>query len=166
MSCLFKGDVIDLIRTKVGPIVEQEPISIHSTMHNSIESSPEKIAIGTLKENGRGKINETAVVEETVLEDSLLRISDENLLNRTNCVIPPETQAETFLDQNLLVDEDLFHGFSEPFSADLDRNHFRNDPSTSGHESAAIPIIDLDQWSRGLAKSSDGHTVNVSTVSP
>ena len=101
-------------------------------------------------------------MEETIMEDQ----------HKSHC----QTAFETTLESQVGVrqfestridavddfpeDDCLFHGFNEPFQMPVEKESFETDESASNQPE--IIAIGSDQWSRGLATSSDGHSVHVS----
>ncbi|KAI9553876.1 putative MLH2 [Daphnia sinensis] len=158
-----QGDVLELIRNRVenflGPSVMEIPPEI-SSLSEMYKDSSELV--------NSNEVPEVSVVEETIMEDQ----------NTSHFQNPPLTQFEitenSQLESNQFEstridpsvndfpeDDCLFHGFNEPFQIEVDEVNVEK--STSSNQSEII-AIGSDQWSRGLAKDSEGRTVHAIQV--
>lgn len=112
------------------------------------------------------EVPDVSVVEETIMEDQ----------NESPFQTPLSTQFEITQNSQLGInqfestridssvndfpeDDCLFHGFNEPFQIEVEEANVEK--STSSNQSEII-AIGSDQWSRGLARDSEGRTVHVS----
>ncbi|XP_057375180.1 PMS1 protein homolog 1-like isoform X2 [Daphnia carinata] len=158
-----QGDVLELIKNRV------ENFLGASTMENLPEiSSPSEMYKDSSLLVNSNKMPDVSVVEETIIEDQ----------NKSDFHTPLPTQFETSSNSQLGInqfestridssvndfpeDDCLFHGFKEPFQIEVEEVNVEK--STSSNQSEII-AIGSDQWSRGLAKDSEGRTVHAIQV--
>lgn len=162
---LFQGDVLELIRKRVGNILGPDLAT---------EKPAELICQGINFQTNECKnstlavdpdVTEVRIVEETIIEDQYKSHTEAPLHNQFEITLESQVgfrQLEsTRIDSvdGFPEDDCLFHGFNEPFQNTVEKESFETESTSKQPE---VIAIGSDQWSRGLATSSDGHIVHVS----
>ena len=163
---LFQGDVLELIRKRVGNILGPDLAAEKPTelICQGIDFQTNECKNSTLAVDP--DVTEVRIVEETIIEDQYKSHTEAPLHNQFEITLESQVgfrQLEsTRIDSvdGFPEDDCLFHGFNEPFQNQVEKESFETDESTS--KQPEVIAIGSDQWSRGLATSSDGHIVHVS----
>lgn len=148
---------MELIRTRVGLVLGDDRTR-QIGKSPEIDSHTGNCADSSLTSNTE-EMNEVAIVEETIAESCYETHSESRIQSDALFETQLEGRIETE-DHVVLEDDDLFHGFSEPFETESDSQNVL----PSSNRPSAISI-GSDQWSRGLITGSDGRIVHVSQLS-
>lgn len=148
---------MELIRTKVGHVIGSDPAQ--SNNYTETDPQTESFMDNSLMSYTK-ETEEVAIVEETIADPRCETLDDSRLhsLSETRLESQLESRIDT-LNREALEDDDLFHGFNEPFEMELEKRNEKIAPDC--YEPVVVPI-GSDQWSRGLATAADGRIVHVS----
>ena len=155
----FQGDVLECIRSKVVRLLGNDlPPLVDKRKEIDIQSGDK--CTNRLLTVESDHINKVTVVEETVIETLLTSSSESYVQTQLETTFDPQIRPQfesTCVDNsniNIVVDDELFHGFDEPFDM----------PSIEKDKAMDVPVVRVgsDEWSRGLVTNSDGRIVHVS----
>ncbi len=154
----MQGDVLEFIRDKVGHVLGSDPPLADKPAKNNLQ---EDEYVDSFKAVDLEQVTELAIVEETLMETQPINRSESYVQSQLETTLDPQLQPQfesTALETSnrvlVEVDDELFHGFNEPFDMPDE-----NDKTTTETTTARIGS---EEWSRGLVTNSDGRVVHVS----